>query len=140
MPSYPGAGPLPHLYVFCGRHLLAAKLRRSNIDASAGAVEEVARIVGQIRRRWPKTRILLRGDSGFAREVLMAWCEVNRVDYVFGLARNARLEETVKAADRGHARLHSQRGEGRGARAGKIAQQCNTSPGVATPRLGANSK
>jgi hypothetical protein len=85
------------LYVFCGRHLLAAKLRRSNIDASAGAVEEVARIVGQIRRRWPKTRILLRGDSGFAREVLMAWCEVNRVDYVFGLARNARLEETVKA-------------------------------------------
>src|SRR4051812_2449538 len=85
------------LYVFCGRHLLAAKLRRSNIDASAGAGEEGARIVGQIRRRWPKTRILLRGDSCFAREVLMAWCEVNRVDYVFGLARNARLEETVKA-------------------------------------------
>jgi hypothetical protein len=85
------------LYVFCGRHLLAAKLRRSNIDGAAGAVEEVARIVGRIRRRWPKTRILLRGDSGFAREALMAWCEANRVDFVFGLARNTRLEEMVKA-------------------------------------------
>src|SRR4051812_14676597 len=72
------------LYIFCGRHLLAAKLRRSNIDASAGAVEEVARIVAQIRRRWPRTRILLRGDSGFARETLMAWCEANRVDFLFG--------------------------------------------------------
>src|SRR6185503_8915940 len=50
------------LYIFCGRHLLAAKLRRSNIDASAGAIEEIARIVAQIRRRWPRTRILLRGD------------------------------------------------------------------------------
>jgi hypothetical protein len=83
------------LYVFCGRHLLAAKLRRSNIDASAGAVEEVARIVGRIRRRWPKTRILLRGDSGFAREALMAWCEANRVDFLFGLARNQRLEAAI---------------------------------------------
>jgi hypothetical protein len=86
------------LYVFCGRHLLAAKLRRSNIDASAGAVEEVDRIVGQVRARWPRVRILLRADSGFAREVLMAWCEQNRVDYVFGLARNVRLE-TMIAAD-----------------------------------------
>ena len=60
------------LYVFCGRHLLAAKLRRSNIDASAGAVEEVARIVGQIRARWPRVEILLRADSGFARDELMA--------------------------------------------------------------------
>jgi hypothetical protein len=79
------------LYVFCGRHLLAAKLRRSNIDASAGAVEEVARIIGQIRARWPRVKIILRGDSGFAREELMAWCETHRVDYVFGLARNDRL-------------------------------------------------
>jgi hypothetical protein len=68
------------LYVFCGRHLLAAKLRRSNVDASAGAMEEIARIVAQVRRRWPRVRILLRGDSGFAREALMAWCEANRVD------------------------------------------------------------
>jgi hypothetical protein len=79
------------LYVFCGRHLLAAKLRRSNIDASAGAVEEVARIVARIRARWPRVRILVRADSGFAREDLMAWCETHRVDYVFGLARNSRL-------------------------------------------------
>ncbi len=79
------------LYVFCGRHLLAAKLRRSNIDAAAGSVEEIERIVGRIRARWPRVRILLRGDGGFAREVLMAWCEANRIDYLFGLARNARL-------------------------------------------------
>jgi Transposase DDE domain group 1 len=79
------------LYVFCGRHLLAAKLRRANIDAAAGAAEEMARIVGQIRRHWPRVRICLRADSGFAREELMAWCEANGVDYLFGLARNARL-------------------------------------------------
>jgi hypothetical protein len=83
------------LYVFCGRHLLAAKLRRSNIDGSAGAVEEMARIVAQIRRSWPRVRITLRADSGFARDALMAWCEKNRVDYVFGLARNARLEAAL---------------------------------------------
>ena len=90
------------LYVFCGRHLLAAKLRRADIDASAGSVEEVARIVRQIRARWPFVRIVLRADSGFARETLMAWCEQNRVDYLFGLARNARLvamiEEELAAA------------------------------------------
>ena len=73
------------LYVFCGRHLLAAKLRRSNIDASAGAVEKVARIVARIRERWPRVRIVLRADSGFAREVLMAWCETHRVGYVLPL-------------------------------------------------------
>jgi len=86
------------LYIFCGRHLLAAKLRRSNIDASAGAVEEVAQIVAQIRRRWPRVRILLRADSGFAREAVMAWCEANRVNYLFGLARTARLEAEIAAA------------------------------------------
>jgi hypothetical protein len=86
------------LYVFCGRHLLAAKLRRSNIDASAGAVEEVERIVRQMRTRWPRVSILLRADSGFAREALMVWCETNRVDYVFGLARNARLETRIADA------------------------------------------
>jgi len=86
------------LYIFCGRHLLGAKLRRSNIDGSAGAVEEVERIVSQIRDRWPQTRIVLRADSGFAREALMAWCEANRVDYLFGLARTARLEKHIAAA------------------------------------------
>jgi hypothetical protein len=93
------------LYVFCGRHLLAARLRRSNIKASAGAVEEVARIVGQIRARWPSASILVRADSGFAREELMAWCEANGVDYVFGLARNDRLvgaiAEDLAAAEAG---------------------------------------
>ena len=84
------------LYVFCGRHLLSAKLRRSNIDASAGAVEETARIVAQIRERWPGVEIWLRADSGFAREELMAWCEENGVDYVFGLARNNRLVGKIK--------------------------------------------
>ncbi len=84
------------LYVFCGRHLLAAKLRPANIDASAGSVEEMARIVTQIRRRWPKVRILLRADSGFAREALMAWCENNDVDFLFGLARNSRLVAEIE--------------------------------------------
>ena len=83
------------LYIFCGRHLLVAKLRRANIDASAGALEEVERIVGRIRARWPRVSIVLRADSSFARDALMAWCEANRVDYVFGLARNARLEARI---------------------------------------------
>jgi hypothetical protein len=84
------------LYVFCGRHLLAAKLRQANIDGSAGSVEEVARVVARIRQRWPAVRLLLRADSGFAREALMAWCEDNAVDYLFGLARNSRLVEEIK--------------------------------------------
>jgi hypothetical protein len=79
------------LYIYCGPHLLVAKLRRANIDACAGAVEETARIVAQIRARWPQVRILLRADSGFAREALMQWCETNGVDYLFGLAKNDRL-------------------------------------------------
>ena len=94
------------LYVFCGRHLLAAKLRRSNIDVSAGAVDEVERIVAQIRTRWPRVTILLRADSGFARDELMAWCEANGVDYVFGLARNQRLVGAI-ADDLAAAELQS---------------------------------
>jgi hypothetical protein len=85
------------LYIFCGRHLLAAKLRASNIDGAAGSIEEVERIVRQIRGKWPRVRILLRADGGFCREKLMVWCETNRVDFVFGLARNARL--TAHIAD-----------------------------------------
>jgi Transposase DDE domain group 1 len=94
------------LYVFCGRHLLAAKLRRSNIDASAGAVEEVERIVAQIRVRWPRVSILLRADSGFARDELMTWCEANGVHYLFGLARNERLVGAI-ADDLAAAELQS---------------------------------
>ena len=85
------------LYVFCGRDLLAAKLRRANIDAAAGSVEEVARIVAQIRRRWPCVRILLRANFGFAREELMAWCEANGVHFLFGLAKTDRLIVEIKA-------------------------------------------
>ena len=85
------------LYIFCGRHLLCAKLRRANIDASAGSVDEVARIVAQIRQRWPEVRILLRADSGFTRDDLMTWCEQNDVDYLFGLAKNTRLIAEIAA-------------------------------------------
>jgi hypothetical protein len=83
------------LYLFCGEHLLGARQRASNQDASAGAREEVERIVGQIRQRWPKVKITLPADSGFCREELMAWCETHDVHYVFGRARNQRLEAEV---------------------------------------------
>ena len=83
------------LYIFAGEHLLCARLRPSNQDASAGSIEEVERIVRQMRRRWPHVRILLRADSGFCREGLMAWCEKHRVNYVFGLARNSRLRRKI---------------------------------------------
>jgi hypothetical protein len=79
------------LYIFAGEHLLCARLRSANIDASAGALEEVARIVGQIRAAWPTVRITLRADSGFCRDALMTWAEAHGVDYVFGLAKNDRL-------------------------------------------------
>jgi hypothetical protein len=85
------------LYVFCGRHLLAAKLRPANIDAAAGSVQEVARIIAQIRRRWPRVRILLRADSGFARDDLMVWCEENGVDFLLGLAKTDRLIAKIQS-------------------------------------------
>jgi hypothetical protein len=99
------------LYVFCGRHLLAALLRPSNIDASAGAVEEMARIIERIRQAWPRVQILLRADSGFARDELMAWCEANRVDFVFGLARNPRLVAELEADLAGAAAEHAATGQ-----------------------------
>lgn len=83
------------LYIFCGEHLLCARLRRSNIDGAAGSVEELERIVAQIRDRWPKTRIVIRGDSGFCRESLMRWCEDHEIGYVLGLARNSRVVRAV---------------------------------------------
>src|SRR6202045_110271 len=85
------------LYIFCGRHLLAAKLRPANIDGAAGSLEEIARIVAQIRARWPQTRIILRADSGFARDALMTWCEANGIDFIFGLAKNVRLNRAIGA-------------------------------------------
>src|SRR5437899_3051772 len=83
------------LYIFCGDQLLCARLRPSNIDASAGSLEEVQRIVTQIRKAWRHTQIILRADSGFCREELMAWCEQHHVDYVFGFARNKRLRRKI---------------------------------------------
>ena len=85
------------LYIFSGEHLLCARLRRSNIDGADGAVEELTRIVGQIRQAWPQVKIVIRADSGFCREDLMSWCEdeKNRVDYVLGLAKNERLKKEI---------------------------------------------
>jgi len=83
------------LYIFCGEHVLCARLRQSNSDASAGSLAEIERIVGQIRAAWPEVKIILRGDSGFCRNELMSWCEGHGVDYVFGLARNQRLRKII---------------------------------------------
>src|SRR5215472_1197166 len=79
------------LYVFCGDHPLLALLRPANIDTATGLLKHLARMVAHIRRHWPQVQIVVRGDSGFCREHLMRWCEVNGVDYLFGLAKNARL-------------------------------------------------
>jgi hypothetical protein len=86
------------LYVFAGEHVLCARLRASNIDPSAGSRKEIQRIVSKIRAFWPDVKIVLRADSGFCREELMAWCEASQVDYVFGMARNSLLEKMVVEA------------------------------------------
>ena len=103
------------LYVTCGEHVLCARLRPADIDAAAGAVDELARIVPQIRRRWPGTRIRVRGDAGFCREDILRWCEDAGLEYVFGLARNARLEPWLAKA------LHKSRR--RGAATGRAARR-----------------
>ena len=102
------------LYIFCGEFLLGARLRSSNIDASAGSVEELKRIVAQIRSVWPLVRIVVRGDSGFCREELMAWCEANHVEYLLGLAKNERLKAEI-AKEMGEAKTQYQE-TGRAAR------------------------
>lgn len=84
------------LYVFCGDFCLAAILRRSNIDASEGAAFCLSRLIEPIREAWPETQIIADGDSAFARERIMAFCEAVGIDYVFGLAKNARLKEMVE--------------------------------------------
>ncbi len=84
------------LYVFCGDQLLWAQLRKSDIDASEGAVEVLATIVTHLRGKWPGVPILVRADSGFCREALMSWCEANRVDYVLGIAKNTRLLRRIR--------------------------------------------
>ena len=123
------------LYVFCGEQLLAAKLRPANIDGSAGAVEEVARIIAQIRARWPDTRIIVRADSGFAREALMAWYEGNAVDYLFGLAKNIRLIRAI-GTELAEAREES-RTSGQPARQRvRVVDAAELEPGAARHRQG----
>jgi hypothetical protein len=102
------------LYIFCGEHLLCARLRRADQDGAAGSVDELQRIIGHIRLSWPETRIIVRGDSGFCREDLMAWCEAQGVDYVLGLAKNARLKAAI-AAEMAEARTQYE-GAGQAAR------------------------
>ena len=120
------------LYIFAGRHLLAAKLRTADKDAADGAKEEVARIIGQIRSRWPEVEIILRADSGFARDDLMAWCEDNGVDYIFGLARNARLVKAIRR-ELAHARRESRRTK-HAARRFKILEDWETRESWSCPR------
>ena len=98
------------LYIFCGEHLLCARLRPADRDAAAGSVDELARIVNQIRARWPKVQIIVRGDSGFCREELMVWCETHDVGYLLGLAKNDRLEKLVAKALRKSQRRYLQTG------------------------------
>lgn len=83
------------LYIFCGEHLLCARLRTADLDASAGSVEELERIVGQIREQWPDTRIGIRADSGFCNDAIMSWCEANQVLYVLGLSKNSRFTRAI---------------------------------------------
>ncbi len=85
------------LYIFCGEHLLCARMRPANIDASAGSIKELQRIVEQVRQRWPTVKIVIRADSGFCREEIMAWCEANDVDFVLGLAKNERLIQEIES-------------------------------------------
>jgi hypothetical protein len=96
------------LYIFCGEHLLAAKLRMSNIDGAEGALEEVQRIVGMVRQRWPNVKITVRGDSGFCREAIMAWCEDAKVNFLFGLPKNERLLKEIEEAMKEAARRYSE--------------------------------
>lgn len=80
------------LYIFCGKHLLAAKLRPSNVDPAFGALSELERVIKQIRQKWKNVEILVRGDSAYSRDDIMTWCESQPgLDYVFGLAQNSRL-------------------------------------------------
>src|SRR5260370_32058245 len=99
------------LYIVCGEFVLCARLRPSNIDGAKGSVAEVERIVEQIRQAWPQVRIILRGDSGFCRDELLTWCEVHGVDYVVGLAQNARLLREIVAASAQAERQFQQTGK-----------------------------
>lgn len=98
------------LYIFCGEHVLCARLRESNHDASFGSLAEIRRMVAQIRAAWPEVKIILRGDSGFCRNELMSWCEEQGVDFVFGMARNQRLRKIIGAQMRAATQQWNQTG------------------------------
>jgi len=86
------------LYIFCGHHLLVAKLRSSNVDPAGGALEELQRVMGLIREKWQDTQILVRADSAYAREEIMKYCEdQEKVDYVIAMATNNQLK--LRASD-----------------------------------------
>ena len=85
------------LYIFCDEHLLCARLRTADQDGATGTKEVLAHIIARVRRCWPQTRILVRGDSGFCRDDLLTWCETHDVDYVLGLAKNSRLKTAIAA-------------------------------------------
>ena len=87
---------------------MCARLRQSNVGPAEGTVEELERIVTQIRKQWPEVKIVIRADSAFSRDDIMSWCEENGVDYVLGLARNARLEQMI-ASEMEQARAESER-------------------------------
>lgn len=90
--TYYGGYCYAPLYIFCGKHLLVAKQGPSNIDPAFGALEELQRVVKQIRQQWQNVEILVRGDSAYSRDDIMTWCESQTgVNYVFGLAQNSRL-------------------------------------------------
>ena len=83
------------LYITCGGRPLFAQLRPGNSDPAGGVTEPLGRIIERLRREWPWLKILLRADSAYAREEILAWCRDNRVDYVIGLARNSRLVKRI---------------------------------------------
>jgi hypothetical protein len=126
------------LYIFAGEHLLCARMRRSNIDGAAGSLDEIERIVAQIRARWMRVKITLRADSGFCREAMMAWCEENGVDYVFGLARNDRLVEMIQV-ELGLAQMNFA-GSGEAARVFKELEYCTRESWSRTRRVVAKAE
>lgn len=99
------------LYIFCDKHLLCARLRTSDQDGAAGTVEELERIIQQIREHWPDTEIVIRGDSGFCRDALMSWCEEHYVRYLLGLAKNQRLQRAIEEPMKEAQAQHEHTGE-----------------------------
>lgn len=99
------------LYVFCGDKLLVAYLRPSNIDASKHAAAITKLLVQRLRRAWPQVQITIRADGGFCRERLLGWSDRHEVNYIVGIARNARLEALGSALQQQAREAFEQSGE-----------------------------